>query len=198
MLGIRGRVRRTFANAWLAFVRLRHPHATLGNDLVVNGLPILAFGRRSRVKIGNRVILTSGPRFNMAGLSKRCSICVLDGAELEIGDDCGLLGCLSLLLDPCAYRCARHVWSQRLDLGHRLPSFGPRPRVPATSAKRLHLFVVEIGNDVFVGANSMILKGVTIGSRAVIGAGSVVVSDVPSDEIWAGDPARFLRRLDAK
>ena len=42
----------------------------------------------------------------------------------------------------------------------------------------------------------MILKGVTIGKEAVIGAGSVVSCDVPDGEIWAGNPARFVRRID--
>ena len=45
----------------------------------------------------------------------------------------------------------------------------------------------------FVGANSMILKGVTIGARAVIGAGSVVTKNVPDGEIWAGNPAKRIR-----
>lgn len=54
---------------------------------------------------------------------------------------------------------------------------------------------IAIGFDVFIGANCLILKGVSIGDRAVIGAGSVVVNNVPSDQIWAGNPARFIRSL---
>ncbi len=49
---------------------------------------------------------------------------------------------------------------------------------------------VSIGNDVFIGARSIILKGVTIGNRAVIGAGSVVSKDVPNDTTVVGNPAR--------
>ena len=54
---------------------------------------------------------------------------------------------------------------------------------------------VEIANDVFIGARSMILKGVHIGKGAVIGAGSVVTKDIPEFEIWAGNPAILVRRL---
>ena len=42
----------------------------------------------------------------------------------------------------------------------------------------------------------MILGGVTISDRAVIGAGSVVTHDIPPDTVWAGNPARFLRNID--
>ena len=52
---------------------------------------------------------------------------------------------------------------------------------------------VIIGNDVFIGARSIVLKGVTIGDRAVIGAGSVISKDVPADCIVAGNPARLIR-----
>lgn len=46
-----------------------------------------------------------------------------------------------------------------------------------------------------IGANATILCGITIGENAMIGAGSVVTKDVPSGEVWAGNPARFLRKL---
>lgn len=48
---------------------------------------------------------------------------------------------------------------------------------------------VTIGSDVWIGANSVILPGRTIGNGAVIGAGSVVTHDVPPYEVWAGNPA---------
>jgi acetyltransferase-like isoleucine patch superfamily enzyme len=52
---------------------------------------------------------------------------------------------------------------------------------------------VVIGNGAWIGANSIILKGVSIGDRAVIGTGSVVTSNVPSDKIYAGNPARDVK-----
>ncbi len=54
---------------------------------------------------------------------------------------------------------------------------------------------VVIQDDVFIGARSIILKGVTIGERSVVGAGSVVIKDVPPDCIVAGNPARVVRKL---
>ena len=48
---------------------------------------------------------------------------------------------------------------------------------------------VSIGDNVFIGARSIVLQGVSIGDGAVIGAGSVVVSDVPANTVAAGNPA---------
>lgn len=47
-----------------------------------------------------------------------------------------------------------------------------------------------------IGANAVILPGITIGERAIVGAGSVVTRDIPSDEIWVGNPASFLRKIE--
>ncbi|MGV2101332.1 CatB-related O-acetyltransferase [Rhizobium sp. 21-4511-3d] len=57
--------------------------------------------------------------------------------------------------------------------------------------KRSHSIV--IGNDVWFGAASLVLKGITIGDGAVIGAGAVVTKDVPPYAIVAGNPARIIR-----
>lgn len=52
---------------------------------------------------------------------------------------------------------------------------------------------VTIGHNVWIGANSVILPGVTLGDGAVVGAGSVVTKDVPPNTIVGGVPAKFLR-----
>ena len=54
---------------------------------------------------------------------------------------------------------------------------------------------VEIGSDVWVGGGALILPGVRIGSRAVIGAGSVVTRDVPEGVFAAGNPCRVIREI---
>lgn len=68
------------------------------------------------------------------------------------------------------------TWLVRDDDGNRYQKFGR----------------IRIGSDVFVGANAILLPGVTIGNRVVIGAGSVVTQDVPDDSVCAGNPARLL------
>jgi len=55
---------------------------------------------------------------------------------------------------------------------------------------------IEIGSDVWVGAGAIICPGVHIGSRSVIGAGSVVTRDIPADVLASGNPCRVVRQLD--
>ncbi|HQB65942.1 MAG TPA: hypothetical protein PK616_08620 [Fibrobacteraceae bacterium] len=47
-----------------------------------------------------------------------------------------------------------------------------------------------------MGAGATLLPGITIGEKAMIGAGSVVTKDIPSGELWVGNPARFFKKLD--
>ncbi|USD64066.1 sugar O-acetyltransferase [Vibrio sp. SCSIO 43136] len=54
---------------------------------------------------------------------------------------------------------------------------------------------VTIGNNVWVGANSVILPGVSIGDNSVIGAGSVVTKDIPANVVAVGNPCRVLREI---
>ena len=54
---------------------------------------------------------------------------------------------------------------------------------------------ITIGDDVWIGGSSVICPGVTIGSRAIIGAGSVVTKDIPEDVIAAGNPCKVIRKL---
>ena len=55
---------------------------------------------------------------------------------------------------------------------------------------------VVIKDGAFIGAHCIILKGVTIGEKSIVGAGSVVTKSIPDGEIWAGNPAKYIRRIE--
>jgi len=95
-------------------------------------------------------------------------------AQITIGDDC-LIG--------------EYVSIRDADHGLRP---GPPMRTQPHSAAP-----ITIGNDVWIARGAVILKGVTIGTGAVVGANSVVTRDVPEMTIVAGVPARIIRRRDA-
>ena len=93
---------------------------------------------------------------------------VVSHIEVEIGDDCKI-GELSAIFDTDHHEV--------------------EPDVEVAAAK------VSIGNNVWIGRNSIVLPGVTIGDNAVIAAGSLVNSDVEPNTLVGGTPARLIRRL---
>lgn len=56
---------------------------------------------------------------------------------------------------------------------------------------------IVVGDDVFIGANSILMPGVTVGSRVVIGAGTVVTKNVPDNSVVVGNPGRVVRSFDS-
>lgn len=67
----------------------------------------------------------------------------------------------------------------------------PRSKNPDWELKKT---IIKKGAS--IGANATILCGITIGENAMIGAGSVVTKDVPANEVWIGNPAKFLKRIE--
>lgn len=74
-------------------------------------------------------------------------------------------------------------------VGHPLDPAGRRQHLAKAQP-------VHIGNDVWIGANVVILPGVTIGSNVVVGAGAVVTKDLADNGVYAGVPARLIRKLE--
>jgi len=53
----------------------------------------------------------------------------------------------------------------------------------------------EVGKNVFIGAGAIIKQSISIGDNAIIGAGAVVINDIEKDSIYAGNPAKLLRKI---
>lgn len=62
--------------------------------------------------------------------------------------------------------------------------------------KIITLGKIKIGKNCFIGCKSIIMPNVTIGDRSIIGAGSIVTKNVPPGEVWAGNPAHFIKKTE--
>jgi len=176
------------------YFKLRYPHIIFPLKITFNGLPLFRFSNSSKVVLSESLIFTSNPKINLVGLSKRCSIYVGDDAKLHIGKNSGFSG--------VSIYCKKNIYiGENVNLGGNVMIWDTDFHPLDYQDRRIHNETkisskpIHIGDDVFVGANSIILKGVNIGDRSVIGAGSVVSKNVPSDQIWAGNPARFIRNV---
>lgn len=91
------------------------------------------------------------------------------------------------------------VWiGDRVQIGHHVVI--ATINHPADPARRRNCVYrpVHIGDDAWIGSNSTVLPGVTIGEGAIIGAGSVVTKDVPPMTVYAGNPAHMLKRIEQR
>jgi maltose O-acetyltransferase len=144
---------------------------------------------KGRIVIGDRVRLSRKPSI---GFSNRFDAL----PELTIGDN-------TFIGHLCSFNIARKVTIGNhclLAASARIYDVDAHP-LDAARRRANEPFPVEnnepvfIGDDVWVGTGALILKGVTIGSRSIVGAGAVVTRDVPPDVVVAGNPARIIKHL---
>jgi acetyltransferase-like isoleucine patch superfamily enzyme len=106
---------------------------------------------------------------------------VIDGSGgLSIGKECDI---------SCGVHIYTHSTALRCVSGNSFNSDGSRNR------RAIEKSEVKIGSNTFIGANSTIMKGITIGNHCIIGAGSVVTKDIPSYSVAFGVPARVVGRI---
>lgn len=155
---------------------------------------ILYIKNNGKCSFGDNLRFNSSIKSNFVGLNKPCTIAVTKGATLSIGNNSGFSGvsiyCENKITIGNNVNCGGNVSIWDTDF-HPLDFQDRR----AHNLAKISTAPIKIGDDVFIGANSIILKGVTIGDRAIIGAGSIVTKSIPMDEIWAGNPAKFIRKL---
>lgn len=168
-----------------------------GRHFRSKGVPYICvspFG--GEAKIGDDFSMNNGTRFNPIGFPQPCILYVDAHASLRIGSRVGM----SQASVICHYR---------IDIGNDVKigggvkifdtdfhSINPYDRLDRKlDIANKRKAAVFIGNNVLIGAGSIILKGVSIGANSIIGAGSVVTKSVPSNEIWGGNPARFIKKI---
>ncbi len=178
------------------YIKFRYPSIIIGTNLRILGKLQLSFHKDSKVTLGNNIVFRSSTIYNFVGINKPVSIAVNKNAELVIGNNSGFSGTSIFVSQKvvignyCNFGGNTAIW----DTDFHPLEFHDR-RIHDIS--KIKTAAIIIGDDVFVGANSIILKGATIGDRAIVGAGSVVTKDIPEDEIWAGNPAKFVRKIEA-
>ena len=162
---------------------------------------ILTDSHEARISIGDNLYFSSGEAVNPIGSNLQGAILTdRPEARISIGDNVGMsstrmwihdsltvgnnvnIGACVLIIDTDChemdYRVRNHSLPQSEEDGQYVKS------AP-----------IKIEDDVWIGAHSIILKGVTIGARSIIGAGSVVTKSIPADCIAAGNPCKVIRML---
>lgn len=172
---------------------LKRNKVVVGEQFAVHGL--LKIMNAGKISMGDRVTINSGMYFNPVGGANRTVLATESGASIHIGNHCGISHSLlyaaegitiedNVLIGGGCSICDTDFhpidYEIRMTYGRKMKKSKP----------------ILIKEGAFIGMNSIILKGVTIGKHSIVGAGSVVTKDVPDNEIWAGNPARFVKSLE--
>lgn len=181
-------------SSYYNLLRLKMYGVEHGTHCVIHGKLYINLFSTAKVKIGDNLYFSSGWGINALCANKRGVIYATENANITIGNNVGMssvvlwahesitigdhvkIGGNSILIDTDSHNMDYLVRrGQYTDWGVSKP--------------------IVIEDDVFIGVNCIILKGVTIGARSIIAAGSVVTKSIPADCVAGGNPAKVIKSL---
>lgn len=150
---------------------------------------------RGTLKLGKNVAFNSSLRSNPIGGDTKLILDLGTNGILEIGSNTGISNAAIIAHTKITIgeqvKIGGSVKLYDTDFHALNPVKRATPETDIATKKE-----IRIENNAFIGAHSIILKGVTVGENAIIGAGSVVTKNVPENEIWGGNPAKFIKKID--
>lgn len=162
----------------------------------LEGKPIIRKHPNSRIVIDKKVTLVSDSKSNIAGINHPVILATCsENATIYIGENTGISGASIVAVNQIKIGCNVGLGANSnlydtdfhpIDAGDR---YNQKNISEAKSAP------IEIGDNVWVGANTTVLKGVKIGHKSVIGCSSLVTKSIEKNEFHAGNPAKFIRKL---
>ena len=161
-----------------------------------NGKPTIIKSKKGNFVIGDHFAMNNGLHGNPIGFNEPCIFIISDNSTIRIGNNVGISQATLFAIkditigDNVKIGGGTRIYTTDFhSLDYRLRKNASEDVKNRVSAQ------VIIKSDVFIGSGCTILKGVVVGERSIIGAGSVVTKSIPADELWAGNPARFIRRI---
>lgn len=179
-------------NVWfkltLIFVNVQHGR----NFKVMNAIPVLKIHPKGKFIVGDNVIINS---YALTSWIAKTKICVEEAGMLTIGDNVGINGVMICCENKITIGNYVNIGgcTRIFDTNFHNLNWEER-RIEELNTKAVTV-PITIEDDAFIGANCIICKGVTIGARSIIAAGSVVVKDIPADCMAGGNPCRVIKQL---
>lgn len=180
--------------------RLRTMMRFAGNGVkcqsfTTNGVPYVMVALGGKMQIGKNFKMNNGPTGNPIGCFQPCTFVVDRNAQLKIGDNVGISQCALIAHANIEIQNNVKIGGGVCVYTTDFHSLNPVIRASADDTKHKVCKPVVIEENAFIGAHSILLKGVHIGKNSIIGAGSVVTKPVPANQIWAGNPAKFIKNI---
>lgn len=167
----------------------------IGRSVKLQGLPIIV--NKGKISIGNRSVVKSSFLSNLLGLYQRSIIVTRNkDAVIEIGENVGISGVTIYARKEIKIGSHTRIGANTKLMDNDFHPVDPQLRLECS--QDIATKPIIIGENVFIGCNSLVLKGVEIGDNTTIGAGSVVTKNIPANCIAAGNPAKVIKFLDGE
>lgn len=166
----------------------------IGKNVRFRGIVFFKNSTWGGVVLGNNVSINSSLSADPIGGQTKTILYARRKGRIIIGDGCGISN--TVIVSDCSVTIGNltNIGGGTKIYDTDFHSINPDDRIYGdTNVKSKP---VRIGSRVFIGAHCIIIKGVNIGDGVVIGAGSVVTKDIPPYEIWAGNPAKFIKKIE--
>lgn len=166
-----------------------------GRGVRLVGVPLVSRHRDATLRLGAGALIDSRPGSNVFHSLGPCTLAApRPGARLEIGEGVGMSGARIVAYQLVTVGARTLIGAGAVIVDTDFHPLDPELRA-AHPTRGAAVAPVAIGQDVFIGARAMVLKGVTIGDGAVIAAGAIVTGDVAAGTVVAGNPARIVSAL---
>lgn len=162
------------------------------HNLMTFGIPVIEIKGSIDAKNAH-ITMVNNSKYSTLGKSNPCKILVYKNAKLILNGKVGmsnstivatnkvtignnvLIGAGCTIVDSDFHSLNYNYWFSSFDEAN------------------MNCEPVVIGNNVFIGMDSIILKGVNIGDNSIIAAGSVLTKSIPENQIWGGNPAKYIK-----
>ncbi|MET1247664.1 acyltransferase [Sporolactobacillus sp. STCC-11] len=177
-------------------LKLKLYNIKFGNNLKLYGYPLIEAKNGSEIVIGNNVTLVSNSKYTLLGVKHPTIIRTLnESAKIIIGDDVGISGATICASKSIIIGKNTMFGANAMVADTDFHPINPINRRYNQNQDQIGKKEILIGENVFIGAEAVILKGVHIGDNSVIGAGSIVTKDIPDNVIAAGNPCIVIRKI---
>jgi acetyltransferase-like isoleucine patch superfamily enzyme len=162
----------------------------IGKNVNFNGFPVMRRYENSNISIGDYCTFNSAKNSVWVGLHNRCTFVTLTkNSEISFGDHSGGSGIIILAAKKITIGNNVLIGSHAMIIDNDFHHSDPNKRLLSENIPSRPIIIED---NVFIGTNCMILKGVTIGKNSVIGANSVVFNNIPENSIAIGNPCKVI------
>jgi len=156
---------------------------------------VLQIKKGAKIFIGKGFRVHSGKRIG-SDTFPSSKITVMEGATLIIGDNSGMSNTVLWCREKIEIGDYVNIGTGCFIMDNNFHSTDWHIRMSDEENGYITTAPVVIKSHAFIGAHCIINKGVTIGEKSIVAAGSVVVKNIPDEELWGGNPAKFIKRME--